>query len=133
MGDLDSHLIMVPWTHPSPQLKRHLDRLIHFCRTHNRDRPTDRQRYWVCNNRRHSTAMRHFKKQRKQRLAQKTDIERADTKPSSGTCLATERHFEWPTSIYLCECEQRYHRNTDVALVPCGHSRFNRMLLPLFT
>jgi len=34
MGDLDSHLYMVPWAHPSPQPKQHLDRFSHLCRAH---------------------------------------------------------------------------------------------------
>jgi len=32
---------MVPWAHQSPHPKRHLDRFIHFCRAHDRDRRTD--------------------------------------------------------------------------------------------
>jgi len=36
LGDL------VPWVHPSPQPKRHLDRLCRFCRAHYCDRQTDR-------------------------------------------------------------------------------------------
>jgi len=32
---------MVPWAHPSPQPKWHLDRFSHFCRAHNRDRQTN--------------------------------------------------------------------------------------------
>ena len=40
---------LVPWTRPSPHPKRHLDRFSHACRTHDRDRPTDRPRYSVCN------------------------------------------------------------------------------------
>jgi len=32
----------VPWTHPSPHPKQHLDRSSLFCRAHDRDRPTDR-------------------------------------------------------------------------------------------
>jgi len=50
----------VPWAHPSPQPKRHLDRLSRFCRAHNCDRLTDHitrsvtiGRIYV-----HSTAMR---------------------------------------------------------------------------
>ena len=31
---------MVPWVHPSPQLRRHLDRFSRFCRAHDRDRQT---------------------------------------------------------------------------------------------
>jgi len=31
MGDLDSHLIMLPWAHPSPWPKRHLYRFSRFC------------------------------------------------------------------------------------------------------
>jgi len=34
---------MLPWTHPSPHRKRHLDRFSRFCRAHDRDRQTDRQ------------------------------------------------------------------------------------------
>ena len=34
---------MVPWAHPSPHPKRHVDRFSGFCRAHDRDRPTDRQ------------------------------------------------------------------------------------------
>ena len=30
----------IPWTHPSPQPKRHLDRFRHFCRAHDRERQT---------------------------------------------------------------------------------------------
>ena len=33
-GDLDPHLTMVPWAHPSPQPKWHLNRFSRFCRTH---------------------------------------------------------------------------------------------------
>jgi len=33
-GDLDTHLKMVPLAHLSPHNKRHIDRSIHFCRTH---------------------------------------------------------------------------------------------------
>jgi len=36
MGDLDS---MVPWAHPSPWPKWHLDHFSCFCRAHDRDRP----------------------------------------------------------------------------------------------
>ena len=45
LGGLDSYLIgcMVSWAHPSPQPKRHLHRLIGFCRAHDRDRQTDKQ------------------------------------------------------------------------------------------
>jgi len=43
------------WVHPSPNPKRRLDRFSRFCRAHYRptvtDRPTDRPRYSVCNNR----------------------------------------------------------------------------------
>jgi len=42
MGGSDFYLFMVPWSHPSPQPKRHLDQLSHFCRlTFVTDRPTD--------------------------------------------------------------------------------------------
>jgi len=45
---------MLPWAHPSPQRRRHLDRFSHFCRAHNRDIltdwPTDRPCYSICNN-----------------------------------------------------------------------------------
>jgi len=57
-------LIHGPWADSSPQAKRHLDRFSGFCRAHDRDKQTDRQRdeplYSVCNNRPHlrSTAMR---------------------------------------------------------------------------
>ena len=36
LGDLGQRLIaqMVPWAHPSPQPKRHLDRFNRFCRDH---------------------------------------------------------------------------------------------------
>ena len=45
---------MVPWAHPNPRPKRHLDRFGGFCRGHDRDRPTDdRPRYSVCNSRPH--------------------------------------------------------------------------------
>jgi len=33
----------VPWSHPSPQPKRHLDRFIRFCRAHGCDQQTHRQ------------------------------------------------------------------------------------------
>jgi len=36
-------LIMVPWSNPSPQPKRHFDQFSHFCMAHDRDRPTDEQ------------------------------------------------------------------------------------------
>ena len=47
---------MVPWAHPSPHPKRHLDRFSCFCRAHDHDRP----RYSICSNRPHlcSTAIR---------------------------------------------------------------------------
>jgi len=45
---------MVPWAHPSPDPKRHLDLFSHFCTPHNRDRPTDRPtdrpRCSICSN-----------------------------------------------------------------------------------
>jgi len=44
---------MVPWTHPSPHPKQHLDRFSRFHRAHGRYRQTDRTRYSVCSNRRH--------------------------------------------------------------------------------
>jgi len=34
---------MVPWTHPSPKTKWHLDWFIHFCRAHNCDRQTSKR------------------------------------------------------------------------------------------
>jgi len=53
---------MVPWAHPSPQPKRHLDRLSRFCRATVTDRPSVKPRYSVGNSRPHlrirSTAMR---------------------------------------------------------------------------
>jgi len=42
MEDLDPIKYMVPWDHPSPQLKQHLNRFSCFCRVHYRDRQTDR-------------------------------------------------------------------------------------------
>jgi len=33
-GNLDAHLIMVPWAHPSPQPKRHHDWYNRFCRAY---------------------------------------------------------------------------------------------------
>ena len=42
-GDVDPHIIMVHWAHPSSQIKRHLDRFSRFCRANYCDRPTDRQ------------------------------------------------------------------------------------------
>jgi len=33
---------MIPWSHPSPQYKQHLDQFSRFCRTHYCDRTTDR-------------------------------------------------------------------------------------------
>jgi len=44
---------MVPWAHPSPQPKWHVDRLSCFCRAHYCDRPTHRPRYSVGNHRLH--------------------------------------------------------------------------------
>jgi len=44
---------MVPWAHPSLQPKRHLDRFSRVCRAHYCDRPTDRARYSVYDNRPH--------------------------------------------------------------------------------
>ena len=41
-GGSGPHLIMVPWAHPSPQTKRHLDRLSRFCRAHYCYRQTDK-------------------------------------------------------------------------------------------
>jgi len=41
---------MLPWTHPSPQPGRHLNRLSHFCPAHDRNRQTDRPRYSISNN-----------------------------------------------------------------------------------
>ena len=35
---------IVPWAHPSPQPKWHLDQFSRFCRAHDRDRQTDGQR-----------------------------------------------------------------------------------------
>jgi len=40
----------VPWTHPCPQNKQHLDWFSRFCRAHDRDRQTYSQRYSICNN-----------------------------------------------------------------------------------
>jgi len=52
---------MVPWAHPSPRPKWHLDRLSRFYTAHYRCRPTDRWRYSVCNNRPHrKTGNRQF-------------------------------------------------------------------------
>ena len=34
---------MLPWAHPSPCPKRHLDWFSRFCSAHDRDRPTNRQ------------------------------------------------------------------------------------------
>jgi len=42
---------MVPWTYPNPKPKRYLHRLNRFCGAYYCDRPTDRPRYSVCNNR----------------------------------------------------------------------------------
>ena len=50
------HLIMLPWIHPSPRPKRHLDRFSRFLQGW-RSWQTDRPRYAVCNNRPRSTAM----------------------------------------------------------------------------
>jgi len=36
------YLIMLPWAHPGPHPKRHLDRFSRFRRAHDCDRPTDR-------------------------------------------------------------------------------------------
>ena len=56
-GDLN----MVPWAHPSPHPKRHLNPFSHFCRAHDRDRQTDRQ---TTLSRLRITAMRHNNKWR---------------------------------------------------------------------
>ena len=53
VGGLDPIQHMVPWAHLSPQSKGNLDRFSRFCRAHERDRPTERPRYSVCNNRLH--------------------------------------------------------------------------------
>jgi len=50
---VDPTLYMLPWAHPSPQPKRHLDRFSRFRRAYDCDRPTDRPRYSVCSNRPH--------------------------------------------------------------------------------
>ena len=44
-GDLDSHLTVLPWAHPSPHPRQLLDRFSRFCRAHNRDRQIDSPRY----------------------------------------------------------------------------------------
>jgi len=53
---------MVPWAHPSPHPKRHLNQFICFCRAHGcgrqTDRLTDRPRYSICSNRLHTTSLR---------------------------------------------------------------------------
>jgi len=36
-----SNIHMLHWAHPSPHIKRHLDRFSRFCRAHDRDRQTD--------------------------------------------------------------------------------------------
>jgi len=38
-GDLDPIQYMVPWAHPRPQPKQHLDQFSHFWRAHYCDRP----------------------------------------------------------------------------------------------
>ena len=48
IGDLHPHLYMVPWAHPSPQSKRHLDRAgLTTVTDRPTDIPTDRPRYSV--------------------------------------------------------------------------------------
>ena len=49
------HLITLPWTHPHPQPKRHLDRFSRFYRAHDWQihKQTDRPRYSICNNKPH--------------------------------------------------------------------------------
>jgi len=42
MGNLDPIYYMVPWAHPNPQPKRHLDRFSRFCGAYYCDRSTDR-------------------------------------------------------------------------------------------
>ena len=50
-GGSAPHLILGSLGPPeSPQPKRHLDQFSRFCRVHDRDRPTDRPRYSICNN-----------------------------------------------------------------------------------
>ena len=55
--DLDPIEFMIPWAHPNPQPKWHLDRFSHFCRAYYcgrlTDRPTDRPHYTVGNNKPH--------------------------------------------------------------------------------
>jgi len=41
------------WAHPSPELKRSLDRFRIFCRAHYTRWQTDKPRYSVVHNRRH--------------------------------------------------------------------------------
>jgi len=59
---------VLPWAHPSPHPKGHLDRFGCLCRSQDRDKQTDRQtdrpRCSVCKNRPHlrSTAIRHKNK-----------------------------------------------------------------------
>jgi len=42
-GDVHLHPHIVPWAHPSPHPKRHLDGFSRFCRNRHCDRPTVRQ------------------------------------------------------------------------------------------
>jgi len=59
-ANVHPYVVILPWTYPSPQPKRHLDWFSGFSRAHDRDRQTDRQtdkpRYSVCNNRPHLRA-----------------------------------------------------------------------------
>jgi len=42
-ANVHPYVVILPWTYPSPQPKRHLDRFSGFSRVHDRDRQTDRQ------------------------------------------------------------------------------------------
>jgi len=44
---------VVPLAQPSPKPKQRLQHFSSFCRADDRERPTDRQRYSICNNRPH--------------------------------------------------------------------------------
>jgi len=48
---------MIPWAHPSPQPKWHLNWFVHFCMAYNHEVPTERPCCLVCNIRLHLAVM----------------------------------------------------------------------------
>jgi len=59
-GRLPPHLIRIPWAHPFPHTKRHLDWFSRFCTAHSCDQQTDTNTHtyslgYACNNRSYLT------------------------------------------------------------------------------